>query len=247
VDHIYTITDRDKENFSTDFLNNYSGDLRVFGNTRYDQVIERAKNAAGKNLLPESFRSSVVFAGGSVWPEDNKVILKPLGSLTAEYPDLKFVFAPHEPTQKHLDELIQWCEHNDLDCALFSALSHAEENIRVILVDVIGQLAEIYHDCDIAFVGGAFTGSVHNVMEPAVARCTVLYGPDHQNSDEAAQLIEAKGGFSISDSEQFQTKMENFLSEKSVLQEAREKAAQVILKNAGATEKTVQAILGSES
>ncbi|MBD3275405.1 MAG: hypothetical protein GF372_08855, partial [Candidatus Marinimicrobia bacterium] len=170
VDHIYPITERDRENYLNFFLKNSSGELSVFGNTRYDQVIERAQNAAGKNLLPESFSSSIIFAGGSVWPEDNKVILKPLGTLAAGYPDLKFVFAPHEPTQKHLDELIQWCDHNDLDYALFSELSHADDKIRVILVDVIGQLAEIYHDCDIAFVGGAFTGSVHNVMEPAVAR-----------------------------------------------------------------------------
>ena len=245
VDHIYPITNRDKENFSTYFINKSTVELSAFGNTRYDQVIKRTEKAAGKNLLPESFRSSVVFVGGSVWPEDNKVILGPLATFTAEYPDLKFVFAPHEPTQKHLDELIQWCDHNDLDYALFSGLPHAEDNIRVILVDVIGQLAEIYHDCDVAFVGGAFTGSVHNVMEPAVAHCTVLYGPDYQNSDEAEQLIDAKGGFTVSDSMQFEKKMESFLSDKSVLQEAQENAARVILRNAGATEKTVQAILDS--
>lgn len=247
VDHIYPITDRDKDNFSTYFLEKYSGKLKVFGNTRYDRVIERAESAAGKALLPKSFQSSVVFAGGSVWPEDNKVILKVLGSFAAQYPDLRFVFAPHEPSQKHLDEFIDWCDNNVLEYGLFSDLPNDGEQMRVILVDVIGHLAEIYHECDIAFVGGGFTGSVHNVMEPAVAHCTVLYGPDYGNSDEAGQLIEAHGGWSVSTADQFEHQMENLLSDRSKLRTVQENAAQVILKNAGATDKTVQAILANES
>ena len=39
--------------------------------------------------------------------------------------------------------------------------------VDVLVVDSVGLLAKLYGLADIAFVGGSFRGSVHNVMEPA--------------------------------------------------------------------------------
>ncbi len=244
VNCIYPITEEDKSRYQKYFLRNGSVTVSVFGNTRYDRVIERSRNAQDLNILPSHFSEGTVFAGGSIWPEDNQVILKPLAKLADEHPELKFIFAPHETDNKHVNEFVDWCHSQGFPYALFSELAKSHESFRVIIVDVIGHLAELYHECDIAFVGGAFSGSVHNVMEPAVSRCTVLYGTDYHNSDEAEQLVANGGGFSIRYSEEFEQKMQKLLTDKHFLESAQERAAEVILRNAGATDKTVSAIFG---
>ena len=49
----------------------------------------------------------------------------------------------------------------------------------VLIIDKMGLLAKLYGLADIAFVGGSFRGSVHNVMEPAaLGRPCYLWSDD---------------------------------------------------------------------
>jgi 3-deoxy-D-manno-octulosonic-acid transferase len=43
-----------------------------------------------------------------------------------------------------------------------------------------------------AYVGGAFTTGVHNILEPVAMGATVAFGPKHENSTEALQMLEQK-------------------------------------------------------
>ena len=65
--------------------------------------------------------------------------------------------------------------------------------VDVLIVDKVGLLAKLYGLADIAFVGGSFRGSVHNVMEPAAMAKPVLFGPTIQNAYEASLLVERGG------------------------------------------------------
>jgi 3-deoxy-D-manno-octulosonic-acid transferase len=66
---------------------------------------------------------------------------------------------------------------------------------RVVLVDSVGVLAEIYRAGHLAYVGGSFTTGVHNTMEPAVAGMPVLFGPRIQNAEEAGVLVRQGRGW----------------------------------------------------
>ena len=70
-------------------------------------------------------------------------------------------------------------------------------NARVCLVDTIGQLAQLYWYGQIAYIGGGFSTGIHNVMEPAIARLPIYFGPRYNNSHEAEELIKNGGGFQI--------------------------------------------------
>ena len=63
----------------------------------------------------------------------------------------------------------------------------------VFIVDRVGLLAKLYRMADIAFVGGSFRGSVHNVMEPAAMAKPVIFGPTIQNAYEASLLVDRGG------------------------------------------------------
>jgi len=49
----------------------------------------------------------------------------------------------------------------------------------VLLVDTVGQLSALYAHAALAYVGGAFSTGVHNVMEPAAlgVPTLTLFGP----------------------------------------------------------------------
>ncbi len=70
----------------------------------------------------------------------------------------------------------------------------------MILVDGVGLLGDLYALADVAFVGGGFhSAGLHSVLEPAAFGVPVLFGPQHETSRDAALLIAADAGASVSD------------------------------------------------
>ena len=91
-----------------------------------------------------------------------------------------------------------------------------ESNVRdpkVLIIDNIGLLASIYKYADVAYIGGAFGSGLHNILEPAVYGCPLLFGPKHHNFPEAAELISVGGAKSISNKEEFQKAVNDYLNE----------------------------------
>jgi 3-deoxy-D-manno-octulosonic-acid transferase len=65
----------------------------------------------------------------------------------------------------------------------------------VVVLDTVGELAELYRFADVVFVGGSLvaTGG-HNMLEPAQRRKPVLFGPHTSNFRESAELLQSAGG-----------------------------------------------------
>ena len=60
----------------------------------------------------------------------------------------------------------------------------------IIVLDTIGELAQIYSACDVAFVGGSLIErGGHNLLEPVLRGAPVLFGPHVMNFRGAAQLV----------------------------------------------------------
>jgi 3-deoxy-D-manno-octulosonic-acid transferase len=74
--------------------------------------------------------------------------------------------------------------------------SHARDPAgTVIVLDTVGELAQLYSIADVVFVGGSlapFGG--HNMLEPAARAKPVLFGPHTTNFREAAALLLDGGG-----------------------------------------------------
>lgn len=65
---------------------------------------------------------------------------------------------------------------------------------EVLVLDTLGELAPLYARAAAAFVGGTLVPvGGHNILEPVLARCPVLYGPHTQNVSHAAEILEACG------------------------------------------------------
>ncbi|MBD3184064.1 hypothetical protein GF312_17400 [Candidatus Poribacteria bacterium] len=218
-------------------------DIRVMGDTRFDQVIAR-KNSAGKKLeglLPD-FHVPVIIAG-STYTEDEQVVLDSYENILKKWGKVQLILVPHEPEPHRLNEIHEMMKQRDLDYILLSQVNRDSglEN-KAVVVDCVGVLAELYMLGDITFIGGSFHGKIHNVMEPAIMGKPVLFGPTIQNSLEALMLRETGSGIMVENSQQMTEELIKLLDDKNMLDNLGKKARALIESNAGATEKIVDCI-----
>ena len=193
------------------------------GDTRYDRVIEN------KLLLEDNERISTFLMGekaiilGSTWPKD-ELFLSPF---ILKNPKQKFILAPHTIDEKHIVSI---------EKLLLGRTSRYTEmgNNQVLLLNTIGHLASAYAYGKIAYVGGGFTGKLHNILEPSVFGLPVLFGPKFKKFPEASRFIEHGTGFTISTAEAFEKTIA--LIEIN-LDEISTRTAELVVKNTGASKK----------
>ena len=63
------------------------------------------------------------------------------------------------------------------------------QNSRVIIIDEVGILGDLYLYSDIAYVGAGFGAGVHSVLEPVVYKNAVSFGPNFHIVDMAVSLL----------------------------------------------------------
>lgn len=209
-------------------------DIAPAGETRYDQVLQRSAEARKKHVLQEKFvRGRKVIVAGSTWPEDEEVLLKTFQKLYRYEPKALLILVPHEPTISAI-EAIEAKTMTSPRSIRFSELNdYAGEPI--IIVDSIGILMALYQYADIAFVGGSFKQNVHNVLEPAVYGIPVLYGPKHQNSQEASALAKRGGGIVVEDHQDMYRVLRTLLGDAKARELAGRSSLGLVREHAGAT------------
>ena len=80
---------------------------------------------------------------------------------------------------------------------------------------------------------------IHNTLEAAVYGIPVIFGPKYQKFQEAVQLLEAKGGFSVKSYEELKALLDRMLEDESFLRETGTNAGTYVTGNAGATDKVL--------
>ena len=123
-----------------------------------------------------------------------------------------------------------------------SLQSAADPDARVILVDSIGVLAEIYRAGHLAYVGGSFTTGVHNTMEPAVGSMPVMFGPVIRNAEEAGVLAKRGAGFILNRPQEALARARELLADEGLRLELGARARQVVLDQRGATVKSLNVL-----
>ena len=172
--------------------------IEVTGDTKFDRVIERASaNRARADRLKEQldarFGQRFRLIVGSAWEPEVTMALKAYRALMAQgaAADWQLVIAPHDVSERMVRSILETCSDAGLSALRFSSLEAAEPGAitaPILIVDRIGYLAELYGSGQLAFVGGALNGKVHNVLEPASYGMYVAMGPRFSTSREAVML-----------------------------------------------------------
>ncbi len=217
----------------------------VTGDTRFDRVYQRAIAVdADTEFFPgQSTLKRPILIAGSTYSADERVLLEACVHLRKDSPQVMphLILVPHEPTDERIREirgqLAQW----GFSHICFSALKGGVDlsPIDVIVIDTVGLLAKLYRFGDIAFVGGSFHGSVHNVMEPAAMAKPILFGPTIHNAYEAYVLKERGAARVVNNAQEMAEVLKAWLADAEGRAQMGQIGVQVIEENLGASERTL--------
>lgn len=214
------------------------GAITVTGDTRYDQVWERALRVDRASALLAPLASPrLTLVAGSTWPSDEEVLLPAWCRLRGSFPDARLVIAPHEPTEPHLTPIESWAAGAGLSVARLGAQSASTAD--VVLVDRVGVLGDLYSLANVAYVGGGFhSAGLHSVLEPAAFAAPVLFGPRFDSSRDARLLEDSGGGAHARDVRELADRLAGLWSDHDVRQRAGEAAREVVRSGLGAAMRT---------
>jgi len=173
--------------------------VKVTGDTRFDKVIENKQTVKNDPVIESFLQGEKALILGSSWPKEEEL-------LHACFKDIqsKIILAPHDISETHLKSIEKLFQPAIIRYSEFEN----QVNKQILLMDCIGKLANAYSYGKIAFIGGGFTGKLHNTLEPVVFGLPVIFGPIHTKFPEAQQFIDAGIGFSIQTKEEFVSKIQ---------------------------------------
>ena len=227
--------------------------IEATGDTRFDRVYQRAIAVNGETefFLGQSTLQRPSLIAGSTYLEEEQVVLgalSRLGENASRNPDCDtlphLILVPHEPTAERIDEIQAQLDRLALSWVCFSELQEDVDlsQIDVVVIDTVGLLAHLYRLGDVAFVGGSFHGSVHNVMEPAAMAKPILFGPTIHNAYEAG-ILKARGAAQlVNNVEEMAEALTSLLSDEAKRVQMGQIGKQVIEENLGASERTLAQI-----
>ena len=232
-------TKDDKERFIK--LGADSGICKVVGSTKYDTGLvvldERTRSAKAMSYGLNS--NKPIFVAGSVRPGEDEVLIQSYCELLGDFPDLQFVIAPRHPERfASVEGLLKSYS------LMYTKRSDRVSQSKVLLVDSIGELRDIYSVADVAFVGGTLVPiGGHNPYEPVMSGVPVVVGPHTKNVKDAVAQLKSKGAhLEVSKKQELVNTVSSLLADTSYRDKISKAAVEAYLLNAGATAKTLKEI-----
>ncbi|MEN9993483.1 MAG: hypothetical protein RL762_140 [Bacteroidota bacterium] len=184
--------------------------IELLGDLRFNRVLEAKASALPNPIIAQFVGNSPLLILGSSWPQEEKILFDFLDSHNEimNALNLKVLIAPHDLSARHLTQLgmtfPQAVFYSKMKEASFSEAS-------LMILDTIGHLSAAYQYGSVAFVGGGFSGSLHNILEPLAYGLPVMFGPKHEKFPEAQQFIDLGFAQVVSDEQDFETLLETSL------------------------------------
>jgi 3-deoxy-D-manno-octulosonic-acid transferase len=216
--------------------------ISVTGDTRYDQVWQRAQAVDRASLLITILSNDrPTLVAGSTWPTDEKHVLAAFATARAKVPSARLIIAPHETTDEHVDPIIEWAHRSNLTVARVDQAEAAKAD--VVVVDRFGVLGDLYSLATVAFVGGGFhTAGLHSVLEPAAYGAPVLFGPRFDRSRDAGLLIKTGGARTVLGAPEIAEALVTWFQDRSARNSVGAKASHLVERGRGAAERSLQLV-----
>ena len=231
-DHFYVQNQTSKELLSSINMEN----VTVCGDTRFDRVAKILQQDNTLNFIKEFKNGQYTVVAGSTWPEGEELLVNYIHQSKGQ----KFIIAPHHMKSSGIEELKTAIQK---EVILFSEKEGNElSEFDVLIIDTIGLLTKIYSYADAVYVGGGFKTGLHNILEPAIFGVPIVIGPEYSKFQEAEDLVNLKGCFSVTSQQQFSSIFDQLNSHKDFREKTGKINQQYIQENKGATEKIMEYI-----
>jgi 3-deoxy-D-manno-octulosonic-acid transferase len=182
------------------------GNYEIIGDTRFDRVIENKsifeaskelKSTTEKERFETFLNGNKAIIFGSSWAPEEEILI----SFLKKNSNQKIILAPHNVSESNISVIQQKLDSKAIRFTKFDGNYHGQQ---VLILDTIGQLATAYSYGKIAFVGGGFSGKLHNILEPAIFGLPVLFGPKHSKFPEADSFLKNGIGFEVKNNKELE-------------------------------------------
>ena len=220
--------------------------VRVTGSLKFDGAQTDRGNPATVRLrqLAGFHDHDVVFLAGSTQDPEERLAIAAYKELSPKFPRLRLVIVPRHP--ERFVEVAKLLSGSGLIWEKRSQWSPRGGNaqVRVLLVDQVGELAAWWGTSTIAYVGGSMgERQGQNMIEPAAYGCAVSFGPKTCNfRDVVSALLQAEAATVVQDGKELTAFVRNCLCEPEFVQTQGLRAASVVASQLGATGRTVDLI-----
>jgi 3-deoxy-D-manno-octulosonic-acid transferase len=194
--------------------------IEILGDLRFNRVLEAKASGKPNPIIAQFVGTSPLLILGSSWPQEEKILYDFMDNhkeiLTTL--NLKVLIAPHDLSDSHLLKLFNLFP----DAIRYSKQDQYLNNTDVLILDTIGHLSAAYQYGSVAFVGGGFSGSLHNILEPLAYGLPVVFGPKHEKFPEAQQFIDLGFAQAITDEKGLETFLISVLEKRAISKSAIE-------------------------
>ncbi len=245
ISHVYAQSDEDAARFRKAGV---PSDRITVGNSFKFDVSERV--AAKEDELRRWTGAGRILLGGSIWPGEERILLKTYIKLLPDYPGMRLVLAPRHCSMAA--EIERQAARCGLSCCRRSSGKNAVSDTDVLVCDTTGELSSLYAISDVVFIGKTlWEHGGQNMIEPCALGKPVVAGPYTENFRQVMNdLLSDDAVVQVPESdmplmeESVCASIMRFFNEPETAAEYGHRAAMSVSTRAGATERCARDILG---
>jgi 3-deoxy-D-manno-octulosonic-acid transferase len=231
--------------------------VKVGGNLKYDLELPKSTPLAEwlETELERSGRRPLIVAGSVVATEEPLALIA-YGVAQGEFRKALLVLAPRKPERFEAaaafitESQRKFLKRSSLQAAMPSGQASGgsetqiSDDVRVLLLDTIGELASLYRLADGVFVGGSLVESGgHNILEPAAFGKVPVFGESMENFAEIAErFVAAEAALQVGSPEDAGVSWIELLRNPERNKKMGEAAKRLVEQSRGATDRAVEAI-----
>lgn len=226
--------------------------IKVTGNMKFDvddvgaeEVFGNRPPATGAvaKMVTEMVSGSELIIAGSTHRGEDEIIVDAYRKILGRFQNVRLLLAP-----RHIDrssDIKKMVEGKGLKAVLISHFSKGEiESISknaVLILDTLGELGRLYSLASVVFMGGSLVKrGGHNLVEPALFRKAMLFGPHMFNFRAMARtFLEGRAAILVKNEKELIETLESLLSDKEKRGILGRNAGVLIDRSKGATAKNL--------
>jgi 3-deoxy-D-manno-octulosonic-acid transferase len=220
--------------------------LEVTGNMKYD-VSPAALGQFGTWLESQVRQQErwPVLVAGSVVEGEEEAVLAGYDAVQRQWRRTFLILAPRKPDRfTAADKIAAEAGWNTLRRSQLNLAEVLPDNIDVLILDSIGELAGLYSIADAVFVGGSLVrAGGHNILESACFARPPVFGTSMENFSEMAdQFLDAQGGVQVENGQQLGKVWVQLIENNAMRERMGHAARDIAERNRGATARSLNRI-----
>ncbi len=222
--------------------------ITITGSLKFDALEVIPTPGRGRERVLRFFRMSKnrpVLVAGSTLKGEEEAVVRAFNRLRTAGSHALLVIAARHP--ERFAEVERLCRQEGLSTLRRTELPiDAEPRADAVILDTIGELAEVYQIATVVFVGGSLVrAGGHNILEPAVFGKPIMFGPHMENFAEIAETFLANdAAVQVRSDRELETSVVSLMGDPVRRARLGAAARALVDANRGAKDKTLTVIAG---